>query len=39
MPSSSQSINIEGQNANNGFQWELTQMVQSSTDAIQEVGD
>jgi len=37
MPSSSQSINIEGQNANNGFQWELTQMVQSSTDAIQEV--
>ncbi len=37
MPSSSESINIEGQNANNGLMGQLTQMVQGSTDAIQEV--
>jgi hypothetical protein len=37
MPSSSQSINIEGQDANNGFMGQLTQMVQPRTDAIQEV--
>jgi hypothetical protein len=37
MPSSSQSINIEGQDASNGFMRQLTQMTQSSTDAIQEV--
>jgi hypothetical protein len=37
MPSSSESINIEGQNANNGLMGQLTQMTQGSTDAIQEV--
>ena len=37
MPSSSQSINIEGQDASNGFMRQLTQMTQASTDAIQEV--
>jgi hypothetical protein len=37
MPSSSQSINVEGQNANNGFMGQLTQMTQASTDAIQEL--
>jgi hypothetical protein len=37
MPSSSQTINIEGENANNGFIWQMTQMTQAGTDAIQEV--
>src|SRR5579864_5885285 len=37
MPSSSQAINIEGQDASNGFMRQITQVTQSSTDAIQEV--
>ena len=37
MPSSSQSIRIEGQDATNGFWRELNQSVQTGTDAIQEV--
>ena len=37
MPSSSESINIEGQDAKNGLVGQLTQMTQGSTDAIQEV--
>jgi len=37
MPSSSQVINVEGQNANNGFMGQLTQMTQQGTDAIQEM--
>jgi hypothetical protein len=37
MPSSSQSIRIEGQDATNGFWRQLNQGVQTSTDAIQEV--
>lgn len=37
MPSSSQSIRIEGQDATNGFWRELNQGVQTGTDAIQEV--
>jgi hypothetical protein len=37
MPSSSQSIRVEGQDATNGFWRQLNQGVQTSTDAIQEV--
>ena len=37
MPSSSQSINIEGQDASNGFWKQLTQVNQAGADAIQEV--
>jgi hypothetical protein len=37
MPSSSQSINIEGQDASNGFWKQLTQINQAGADAIQEV--
>ena len=37
MPSSSQTIRIEGQDATNGFWRQLNQGVQTSTDAIQEV--
>src|SRR3984957_3658345 len=37
MPSSSQTINIEGQDASNGFWKQLTQVNQAGADAIQEV--
>ena len=37
MPSSSQSIRVEGQDATNGFWRQLNQGVQTGTDAIQEV--
>jgi hypothetical protein len=37
MPSSSMSINVEGQDASNGLARQLTQMTQPSTDAIQEM--
>ena len=37
MPSSSQTINIEGQDASNGFWKQLTQINQAGADAIQEV--
>ncbi len=37
MPSSSQTVRIEGQDATNGFWRELNQGVQTGTDAIQEV--
>jgi hypothetical protein len=37
MPSSSQSINIEGQDSSNGFWKQLTQINQAGADAIQEV--
>jgi hypothetical protein len=37
MPSSSQTINVEGQDSNNGFWKQETQLVQPSADAIQEV--
>ncbi len=37
MPSSSQTINVEGQDASNGFWKQLTQVNQASADAIQEV--
>ncbi len=37
MPSSSQTIRIEGQDATNGFWQQLNQGVQTGTDAIQEV--
>jgi len=37
LPSSSQSINIEGQDASNGFWKQLTQMTQAGADSIQEV--
>ena len=37
MPSSSQAIRIEGQDATNGFWREINQNVQGSVDAIQEV--
>jgi Carboxypeptidase regulatory-like domain/TonB dependent receptor len=37
MPSNSQSINIEGQDATNGFQKEFNQINQAGMDAIQEV--
>ena len=37
MPSSSQSINIEGQDASNGFWKQVTQVNQAGADAIQEV--
>ncbi|HEY7388547.1 MAG TPA: TonB-dependent receptor [Bryobacteraceae bacterium] len=37
MPSSSQAIRIEGQDATNGFWRQINQNVQGSTDAIQEV--
>src|SRR5215472_14962356 len=37
MPSSSQSIRVEGMDATNGFWRQLNQGVQTSTDAIQEV--
>jgi hypothetical protein len=37
MPSSSQTINIEGQDSSNGFWKQLTQINQAGADAIQEV--
>ena len=37
MPSSSQTINIEGQDASNGFWKQVTQINQAGADAIQEV--
>jgi len=37
MPSSSQTINVEGQDASNGFWKQLTQANQQGADAIQEV--
>ncbi|MBV9745529.1 MAG: hypothetical protein JO099_17350 [Acidobacteriia bacterium] len=37
MPSSSQSINIEGQDSSNGFWKQITQINQAGADAIQEV--
>jgi hypothetical protein len=37
MPSSSMSINVEGQDASNGLARQLTQITQPSTDAIQEM--
>ena len=37
MPSSSQTINVEGQDASNGFWKQLTQINQAGADAIQEV--
>ncbi|HTW67735.1 MAG TPA: TonB-dependent receptor, partial [Bryobacteraceae bacterium] len=37
MPSSSQTINVEGQDASNGFWKQLTQINQQGADAIQEV--
>jgi len=37
MPSSSQSINIEGQDATNGFYKQRTQVTQAGSEAIQEV--
>lgn len=37
MPSSSQTINVEGQDASNGFWKQLTQVNQAGADAIQEV--
>jgi hypothetical protein len=37
MPSSSQTINVEGQDASNGFWKQLTQVNQQGADAIQEV--
>ena len=37
MPSSSQTINIEGQNASNGFGKQSTQINQAGADSIQEV--
>ncbi len=37
LPSSSQTINIEGQDASNGFWKQITQINQAGADAIQEV--
>jgi hypothetical protein len=37
MPSSSQTINVEGQDSSNGFWKQLTQVNQAGADAIQEV--
>src|SRR5580692_12832232 len=37
MPSSSQTINVEGQDSSNGFWKQLTQVNQQGADAIQEV--
>jgi len=37
MPSSSQTINVEGQDSSNGFWKQLTQINQAGADAIQEV--
>jgi hypothetical protein len=37
MPSSSQTINVEGQDASNGFWKQITQINQAGADAIQEV--
>jgi len=37
MPSSSQSVNVEGQDSSNGFWKQLTQINQAGADAVQEV--